>query len=80
MISRVKITPVELEFRAPEKAAERMTLFYEKYPNAWIKNYNKTHPGTGFFRIWDYGPRHLTDEMLNELSKIIDAIVRWNGS
>lgn len=72
-LRRIKVAEVELDFREVEK---RATLFHEKHANAWVKNYNPAYPNSGLFRIWDYGPRHLTDDMLEELSRVIDAIVR----
>lgn len=71
----------ELEFHPPpekppeEKAARKVSMFFhERNINAWMKNYNDAYPHSGFFRIWDYGPRHLTDVMLKELYDIVKCI------
>jgi hypothetical protein len=74
----------ELEFHPPpEKPPEgktarivspRAPAFHERNINAWMKNYSEAHPDSGFFRIWDYDPRHLTDAMLKELYDIVKRI------
>lgn len=70
-----------LEFYRPqeqpsEEKKDKMVprVFHERNINAWMKNYNKTYPNSGLYRIWDYGPRHLTDAMLAELYDVVRSI------
>jgi hypothetical protein len=66
---------VELEFREPPKGEKvGATVFHGTHANAWMVNYNRVYPYSGFYRIWDYGPRHITDDMLEELYSIVKSI------
>lgn len=71
----------EFEFREPPKGPVYMSggrvganVFHGRYTNAWMINYNEAYPDSGFYRIWDYGPRLITDAMLKELYDIIRSI------
>jgi hypothetical protein len=49
---------------------------HEVHTNAWVKCFNTYYSKSGFYRIWDYPPANLTDEMVNELVEIAQAISR----
>jgi hypothetical protein len=70
---------LKLSFAAKEEIEARkieasLQFVHKKFPNAWLKNYNRDHPNTGLFRIWDYSPRNLTQKMLEELHNFINTI------
>ena len=48
--------------------------FHETNINAWMKCYNDDYPTCGFYRIWDYEPRNLTDKMVQEVVDIAEAV------
>jgi hypothetical protein len=64
---------VKLELHPSEDRA-LMTHFHEVHANAWVKRYSTTHSDSGFFRIWDYGPRNVTGAQLEELYEIVKRI------
>lgn len=61
-----------------ETAARRMEaslqFIHKVFPNAWFKNYNGAYPESGFYRIWDFSPRILSNWMLGELYTVIKSI------
>jgi hypothetical protein len=71
-IERIRSPVGEIKFS--EKEAEGPKEVHVKYVNAWIKNYDRNHPNSGLYRIWDYGPRHITKTMLEELHSIIKNV------
>lgn len=50
-----------------EVARPEENVYWKRYANAWFKNFNKDKPLSGFIRIWDYIPRIMTENMLEEL-------------
>jgi len=71
----------EVKFRKPpmKPASVKATkvgasVFHGRFANAWMINYNEDYPNSGFYRIWDYGPRHLADTILEELYNVVQAI------
>ncbi|KPV62441.1 MAG: hypothetical protein AOA66_1336 [Candidatus Bathyarchaeota archaeon BA2] len=40
------------------------------YAHAWLKNFNKDYPNSGFLRIWDYALHDISDRMLEELYNV----------
>jgi hypothetical protein len=84
-VKRVKVgverMSFEVEFHPPpekpsnkERSRAIKATFHQEQANAWMKNYNETYRNSGFFRIWDYGPRSLTGYMLEELYNIAIVI------
>lgn len=39
----------------------------KKYPNAWIKNFNKKFPDSGFVRLWDQQLYDIKEDALKDL-------------
>ncbi len=39
----------------------------ERYASAWLKNFDKRHPTSGFLRLWDYRLHRITSNMLKDL-------------
>lgn len=60
----VRMYPLQPERRRPEY---RKSTLYETHIAAWIKNYNKDFPYSGFVRMWDYHPREMPNWMIEEL-------------
>jgi len=83
-LSRVKtmaeVGPFKVEVSPPPSPDEEEStslyrkIFHKKSVNAWIRSYNQDHPDCGFVRIWDYAPRHFTDDLLEELYDIIKHV------
>ncbi len=46
------------------------------YAGAWFKNFDKRHPDSGFYRLWDFHPHRVTNNNLEELHSVCIAIVR----
>lgn len=46
------------------------TLENRRLIHAWFKNFNELLPTSGFIRIWDYIPHHLSSRLLDELYNI----------
>lgn len=61
---------------SPSEEEERRTTFHKTCINGWIKNYNPDYPNTGFLRIWDYGIRNLSNQMLKELFEIAKSFFK----
>lgn len=53
-----------------EEARPEAQVFWKRYANAWFKNFNKDKPLSGFIRIWDYVPKIMTENMLEELLSV----------
>lgn len=73
--------PRILKFRFVEKEeieARKMEIniqfIHTTFPNAWFKNYNEDYPNSGFYRIWDFRPRNITDQMMEEMYTVINSI------
>lgn len=81
-LRRIKLVgPKGIEFSPPaipeaEKKGERTpeSQFHETHLNAWVKNFNPRYPLSGFYRIWDYNPRNISDEMIEEVYKVTKKI------
>jgi len=65
-------TPLPPEGEKDEKVPEQQ--FHTTHLNAWIKIFNSDYPFSGFYRIWDYNPRNVPDDMIKELCKVIKII------
>jgi len=50
-------------------------IFHRTMVNAWIKNYNTEYPNSGMFRIWDYHPSMITENMLDDLCNTVEFIM-----
>jgi hypothetical protein len=61
----------EIEARKVEVTFQ---FIHKTFPNAWFKNYNDNYPNSGFYRIWDFGPRNLNNRMLEELYIVVKSI------
>ena len=61
---------VALDNVEEEEAGPYDREFWKTYANAWFKNFNRSKPMSGFIRIWDYVPRVMTDNMLEDLLRI----------
>jgi len=53
-----------------EVARPEENVYWKRYANAWFKNFNKDNPLSGFIRIWDYIPKIMTENMLDELLSV----------
>lgn len=80
-IQSFKAADFEVSFGKSKAARELKTKIHvhETHPNAWLKCFNDYYPKCGFYRIWDYEPRNLTDNMVKELFKIAKSISRRIG-
>lgn len=45
-------------------------------PNAWLQQYSRSHPNSGFLRIWDCPIKELTGNMIDEVDSV--ARVKWS--
>jgi len=73
--------PRILKFKFAEKEeieARKMEIsiqfIHTTFPNAWFKNYNEDYPNSGFYRIWDFRPRNITNQMMVEMYTVINSI------
>lgn len=79
-IKTFKAANFELGFGTDEEKKTKKTdkkpqiYVHENHVNAWVKCFNDAFPNTGFYRIWDYEPRNLTDNNIEELYQIAEAI------
>jgi len=48
--------------------------FHQTHLNAWVKMFNPKYPFSGFHRVWDYNPRNVTNDMLEEICKMVKMI------
>lgn len=62
----------ETEKKKEETIQERQ--FHKTHLNAWIKNFNPKYPFSGFYRIWDYNPRNITNDMIEEICEVVEMI------
>lgn len=51
-------------------------IFHRTLVNAWIKNYNTNYQNSGLYRIWDYHPSMITENMLDDLCNTVEFI-KW---
>lgn len=65
---------IEMETNSSIEGKYLYEFFHRTFPNAWFKNYNKDHPNSGFYRIWDYRPR-INEQMNKEPLTIINSIL-----
>jgi hypothetical protein len=66
-----------LEATVKEQSVKTVDMnFYGKFASAWFKNFLPVYHWSGFYRIWDYGPRHITDVMLLDLQSVVQSIHR----
>ncbi len=70
------IKPKFVKVKEKEPPEISFQYLHETFINAWFKSYNEDYSDSGFFRIWDFGPRNLTIWMLDELYEIINNICR----
>jgi len=76
-LRRIKVVgPTGIEFRPPTTQETEIgdMQFHKTHLNAWIKIFNPNYPFSGFYRIWDYNPQNVTDEMIEEIGKIVKVI------
>lgn len=66
--SSPKIGPVRVSSSPKD---ELLVEFGTKYLSAWIKIFNARFKGSGFIRLWDYSPRIITLDMLQEMSTLL---------
>lgn len=64
------------EEKKRKKAGVPEIHVHETHVNGWMKCFNDYYPNSGFYRIWDYEPRNLTDNMVKELFNIAKSISR----
>lgn len=62
-LAGVKAGPVEITIDSKEKTS----VVGVKFVSSWIKVFDPDTEGSGFIRVWDFAPRHITDRMLDEL-------------
>jgi hypothetical protein len=60
----------------PSQAHSLPTHVHETHLNAWTKPFNSYYPRCGFYRIWDYPIRNLTDQKIEELFEVTHRISR----
>jgi hypothetical protein len=70
----LKFKFAEKEIIEARRMEANLQFIHRTFSNAWFKNYNDTYPESGFYRIWDFGPRNLNDWMLEELYTVIRLI------
>lgn len=78
-IRHVSFTGLSFSRPDPESSEKKNTQeiprrFHETYFNAWFKSYNDKYKFSGFYRIWDYNPRRVSIDMLEELFEIANNI------
>ena len=79
-IQSLKAAEFEISFEKEPKISDaktpdtRKVHVHETHVNAWIKNYNSYFSLTGLYRIWDYPPVNLTENMIAELITIAENI------
>ena len=61
--------PLEVTSGTSEKSLLESSV---KYLPAWIKVFDPERTGTGFIRIWDFAPRVIGDQMLEEVFQLVN--------
>jgi len=46
------------------------------YAGAWFRNFDKKHPFSGFYRLWDFRPYRVTRKNLEELHSVCMTVVQ----
>jgi hypothetical protein len=61
---------------AQTQTQQALPHIHETHVNAWVKCFNSNYPKSGFYRIWDFPPITLTDNMVAELVEVSQSISR----
>ena len=59
-----------------KKGEQTLIRVHETHINAWIKCFNDYFPNSGFYRIWDYEARNLSDKKIEELFDVAQLICK----
>jgi hypothetical protein len=68
------VSSIRIDVKLETQAQKENILLNKRLANGWFKNYDADNQYSGFFRIWDYIPATLSNQQLEDLRNLANAV------